>query len=68
MDVVRTYIKVTLPRYLKSLPIPQNWNGLKKLDQDEWLRLAPLLGICCALLFIFITTLFSDPGKSWRKK
>lgn len=59
MEVVRKYLKVQLPKYLKGLPFPRTFSGFLKLKQEEWLYLAPLLVTIAVLLF----SLFS-PGSS----
>ncbi|RLN97084.1 hypothetical protein BBJ28_00003325 [Nothophytophthora sp. Chile5] len=61
MDVIRKYLKVELPRYLKALPLPRTFSGFLKLKQDEWMYLAPLL----VTIFLLLFTLFA--GKSGGK-
>ncbi|OQR85594.1 zinc finger CDGSH domain-containing protein 1 [Achlya hypogyna] len=63
MEAIRHALKVRLPKYLKSLPIPSTVAGLGKLTQEEWLVLAPLLITVAVLL----CTIFSGIGGGSKK-
>ncbi|CCI44825.1 unnamed protein product [Albugo candida] len=53
MDVIRQYVKVQLPRYLRNLPLPRTFSGFLKLKQDEWMYLAPFLITVGLILYSF---------------
>lgn len=58
-------IKVQLPNYLKSLPVPSTFGGFLKLTGKEWMQLAPLLLAESLLLYLVISwllRLFSKPA------
>ena len=65
MEAISRAIKVQLPNYLKSLPVPSTFGGFLKLTGKEWARLAPLLLAESLLLYLVISwllRLFSKPA------
>lgn len=65
MEAISRAIKVQLPNYLKSLPVPSTFGGFLKLTGKEWMRLAPLLVAESLLLYLVISwllRLFSKPA------
>ncbi|KAH3861126.1 CDGSH iron-sulfur domain-containing protein 2 homolog B-like [Dreissena polymorpha] len=52
MEFIATLIRVTLPNYLQSLPIPSSVMGIAKLTGSEWLRLVPVVGTITVLAYV----------------
>ncbi|TDH69259.1 hypothetical protein CCR75_002581 [Bremia lactucae] len=68
MDAIRRYLKTSLPRYLKGLPLPRTFSGFLKLKYDDWMYLAPLLITILALgLTLFAGKNSTKPGRLNRK-
>jgi hypothetical protein len=65
MEAVQRYVTQTLPRYLKSLPIPKDVNGFSTLSHDEWMKLIPFFAVITTLIVVLLTSLFTDPSKKW---
>ncbi|CAK4611409.1 hypothetical protein AeMF1_021705 [Aphanomyces euteiches] len=63
MEVVRKVLKIDLPKYLKSLPIPSTVSGFAKLTPDEWQTLAPLLVTLVVLLVTILASVFGGSKK-----
>ncbi|OQR91831.1 zinc finger CDGSH domain-containing protein 1 [Thraustotheca clavata] len=58
MEAVRHALKVRLPKYLKSLPIPSTFGGFAKLNQEEWITLLPLI----VTIGVLLVTIFGGFG------
>ncbi|ETV78823.1 hypothetical protein H257_07651 [Aphanomyces astaci] len=67
MEAIRRVLKIDLPKYLKSLPIPSTVEGLTKLTPDEWQILAPFLVAVIVLLATIALSLFGGSKKPSRR-
>lgn len=64
MDVIAKFVKVSLPNYLKSLPIPRTFAGFGKLTGSDWITLLPFVGTVTIIFYLTISALFaSSPPK-----
>ncbi|ETV93155.1 hypothetical protein H310_12764 [Aphanomyces invadans] len=63
MEAIRRLLKIDLPKYLKSLPIPSTVEGFTKLTPDEWKILAPFVVTVVVLLVTVLLGLFGRGGK-----
>ncbi|KDO18864.1 hypothetical protein SPRG_15693 [Saprolegnia parasitica CBS 223.65] len=63
MEAVRHALKIRLPKYLKSLPIPSNVAGFAKLTTEEWMILAPFLVTVAVLLYSLVASLGGSGSK-----
>lgn len=43
METIHLLVKVSLPKYLRSLNVPKTFGGFAKLSGEDWLNLCPLL-------------------------
>lgn len=57
MEAVSRVIKVQLPNYLRSLPVPSTFGGFLKLSGKEWRQLAPLLLTLSFFIYLVIKRL-----------
>ncbi|KAF0697907.1 Aste57867_11439 [Aphanomyces stellatus] len=64
MEAIRKVLKIDLPKYLKSLPIPSTVEGITKLTSEEWQILAPFL---VAVVVLLVTILSSFVGGGSKK-
>lgn len=63
MEAISRAIKVQLPNYLRSLPIPSTFGGFLKLSGKEWGQLAPLLVTASLFLYLVISFLKRTTSK-----
>lgn len=69
MEAVSRVIKVQLPNYLRSLPVPSTFGGFLKLSGKEWRQLAPLLLTLSLFIYLVIKRLTRrSASKPTRKK
>ena len=68
MEAISRAIKVQLPNYLRSLPIPSTFGGFLKLSGKEWGQLAPLLVTVSLVLYLVISSLKRSTSKPAAKK
>ncbi|ESO93405.1 hypothetical protein LOTGIDRAFT_216266 [Lottia gigantea] len=52
MESVSTLVKVSLPNYLRNLPIPNSISGFAKLSGSDWLSLVPFVGTVSLLVYV----------------
>ena len=48
-------LKVQLPGYLKSLPIPSSTAGFAELTRDQWLQLVPFILFLFVILYLLLS-------------
>ena len=71
MEVVARVIKIQLPNYLRSLPIPSTFSGFLKLSGGEWVKLVPFVVTTSVVVYLAISALMpSKPkkGEDWVNK
>lgn len=71
MEAVSRVIKIQLPNYLKSLPIPSTFGGFLKLSRSEWVQLVPFVVTTSVVVYLVISALVpSKPKKEeeWVNK
>ena len=49
MEAVKNFLTEVFPKYLSSLPLPNDFQGFANLTQEQWTALAPLF----AFIFFF---------------
>ncbi|CAD5111071.1 DgyrCDS419 [Dimorphilus gyrociliatus] len=52
MESLHNLVRISLPNYLKNLPIPDSFAGLFKLNASEIIKLLPFLGIVSFSVYI----------------
>jgi len=68
MDVVSRLVKVSLPNYLKSLPLPSTFGGFAKLSASDVLADVIFTTVVLVLLYSVVTLLLSLVLKPKPKK
>jgi len=71
MEVVSRVIKVQLPNYLKSLPIPSTLGGFLKLSGNEWVQLVPFVVTTSVVVYLVVSALLPSkkkPDQDWVNK
>ncbi|XP_020629347.1 CDGSH iron-sulfur domain-containing protein 2 homolog A-like isoform X1 [Orbicella faveolata] len=71
MEVISRVIKIQLPNYLRSLPIPSTFGGFLKLSGSEWVQLVPFVVTTSVVVYLVISALVpSKPKKEeeWVNK
>ncbi|KAJ7333553.1 CDGSH iron-sulfur domain-containing protein 2 [Desmophyllum pertusum] len=68
MEAISRVIKVQLPNYLRSLPVPSTFGGFLKLSGKEWGQLAPLLVSVSLFVYVVISSLMRSTSKLAAKK
>ena len=63
MDATARFVKVHLPNYLRSLPIPNRLNGLSQLTRAELVQLAPLLVVTSVAVYVVLSALIPSRKK-----
>ena len=66
MDAVSRGVKVQLPNYLRSLPIPSTFGGFLKLSGGEWVQLVPLVVTTSVAVYLVVSALI--PSKPKKKE
>lgn len=66
MDAVSRGVKVQLPNYLRSLPIPSTFGGFLKLSGSEWVQLVPLVVTTSVAVYLVVSALI--PSKPKKKE
>ncbi|XP_055954600.1 CDGSH iron-sulfur domain-containing protein 2 homolog B-like [Patella vulgata] len=61
MESVSTLIRVSLPSYLRSLPIPNTLGGFAKLSGQEWIALVPFVGTVSLLVYVTVQAFLPKP-------
>ncbi|XP_041363735.1 CDGSH iron-sulfur domain-containing protein 2 homolog B-like [Gigantopelta aegis] len=64
MEVVSRLVCVSLPNYLKGLPIPSSLLGFAKLSAHEWLSLVPFVGTVSVIIYVTIQAFRPKPEKA----
>jgi len=59
MDSIESLVKVTLPKYLQSLPIPKSFNGFSKLSSNQLGSLALFSIIVFVVIYAILKLLVS---------
>lgn len=62
MEVISTLIKVTIPNYLKNLPVPSSVMGIAKLSGSDWLSLLPFIGMLSLISYVTYQAFRSKPA------
>jgi hypothetical protein len=62
MQAVSSLVKVTLPRYLSDLPLPDSFGGWFSLGLTDWLRLVPFGAAVGGLSYLGLRGLAAAPG------
>ena len=71
MEAVSRVIKIQLPNYLRSLPIPSTFSGFLKLSGSEWVQLVPFVVTTSVVVYLVVSALVpSKPKKEeeWVNK
>ena len=71
MEVVSRVIKVQLPNYLKSLPIPSTLGGFLKLSGNECVQLVPFVVTTSVVVYLVVSALLPSkkiPDQDWVNK
>lgn len=63
MDGAARFVKVQLPNYLRSLPIPNNFNGFTQLTRAELVQLAPLVIVTSIAVYVVLSALIPSRKK-----
>ena len=63
MEVVARLIKVQLPNYLRSLPIPATLGGFAQLSGNEWVQLIPFVVTTTVVVYLVVSSVLPS-GKS----
>ncbi|KAL5017816.1 hypothetical protein ScPMuIL_003538 [Solemya velum] len=63
MEVTSHLIRVSLPQYLKSLPIPSSITGFASLSGEDWLSLIPFVGTVSLLVYVTVQAFRPQPKK-----
>ena len=66
MEVVSRIMKVQLPNYLRSLPIPSTIGGFFKLSGTELVQLVPFVVTTSVVVYLVVSSLV--PSKPKKKK
>ena len=62
MESVRNLFHVSLPNYLKSIPIPKDFGGFSELSFNELLRLFAFVVFIALIIFALIRLFFGGGG------
>ena len=62
METVSTVVRVSLPNYLKDLPIPNSFFGWFSLGIGDWVRLIPFGAAVGGLSYLTLQGLLAAPG------
>ncbi|XP_046359402.1 CDGSH iron-sulfur domain-containing protein 2 homolog B-like [Haliotis rufescens] len=54
MESVSTLVRVSLPTYLKNLPIPDSFGGIANLTGQDWLSLIPFVGTVSLIVYVTV--------------
>ena len=73
MEVFSRVIKVQLPNYLKSLPVPSTFGGFVKLSGNEWVQLVPFVVTTSVVVYLVVSALLPSkppkkPDEDWVNK
>ena len=66
MEVVSRVIRIQLPNYLRSLPIPSTFGGFLKLSGSEWVQLVPFVVTTSVVAYLVVSALV--PSKPKREE
>ncbi|GAB6019632.1 hypothetical protein CHUAL_001194 [Chamberlinius hualienensis] len=58
MESLSNTVKIHVPNYLSSLPIPNSVGQIFKTSAKEWLRLLPLIGTVSFISWVTFTRFF----------
>ena len=61
MECLSTTVRVSLPNYLKDLPIPNTFFGWFSLGVGDWVRLVPFFGAVGGLSYLSLHGLMNAP-------
>ena len=67
MEVISRLIKVQLPNYLRSLPIPASLGGFAQLSGGEWIQLVPFVVTTSVVIYVVVSST-RDPKASFVNK
>nr|CAG4635208.1 EOG090X0JRY [Alona affinis] len=52
MELISSFVRVSIPNYLAGLPIPDSLSGWFKLGLRDWISLAPLAGVVAGISYL----------------
>ena len=62
MECVSNVIKVSLPNYLRDLPIPSTVFGWFQLGVGDWIKLVPFGTVAAGVTYLAVQGLSQAPG------
>ncbi|XP_060589879.1 CDGSH iron-sulfur domain-containing protein 2 homolog B-like [Ruditapes philippinarum] len=62
MEVLSSLIRVTIPNYLRNVPVPTSIMGFARLSGSEWLQLLPFVGMLSLLSYVTYQAFRSKPA------
>ena len=62
MESLSNVIKVSLPNYLRDLPIPSTVFGWFQLGVGDWIKLVPFGTVCAGVTYLAVQGLSEAPG------
>ena len=69
MEAVKNFLTEVFPKYLSSLPLPNDFQGFANLTQEQWTALAPLFAFI--FFFSFLLNMACSGGSkranNWRQ-
>ncbi|XP_068710541.1 CDGSH iron-sulfur domain-containing protein 2 homolog A-like [Montipora capricornis] len=73
MEVFSRVVKIQLPNYLKSLPVPATIGGFMKLSGNEWVQLVPFVVTTSVVVYLVVSALLPSkppkkPDEDWVNK
>ncbi|BFZ02764.1 hypothetical protein BsWGS_05803 [Bradybaena similaris] len=68
METIHTFLKIVLPKYLKSLPIPKTFSGIAALSGEDYLNLTPFVIIVILIIYSTFKTLLFGRRKVKKPK
>lgn len=60
-------VRIQLPNYLKSLPVPSTFGGFTKLSSNEWVQLVPFVVTTSVVVYLVVSALLPSSSKPPRK-
>lgn len=66
MESISTLVKISLPKYLENLPLPNSISGFSKLSVQDWLSLIPFVGTVSLVVYVTSHT-FQQKWAKYKK-
>ena len=57
MEAAARFVKVQLPNYLRSLPVPNSFSGCAQLTSRELVQLAPLVIVTSVAVYVVLSAI-----------